>query len=104
MQILSSIMLTYYPIYLKELVAIASLLEELSGSLQSLNKLVDLCSLFFTIREGTVYFVHQSAKDYFSIGKGSKVFLKGQAGEHSKITCQSLQVMSNTLRRDIGGL
>jgi NACHT domain len=103
-QILSSVTLTYRPIYLKELVAVAGLPEEFSSNLQSLNELVDLCGSFLTIREEIVYFVHQSAKDYFSTGKGSKIFLEGQAGEHGKIACRSLQVMSNALRRDIGGL
>ena len=104
MQILSSVTLTYQPIYLKELVAIASLPEEVFGSLQSLNELVDLCSSFLTVRKGTVYFIYQSAKDYFSIGKSSKIFLESQAGKHGKITYQSLQVMSDTLRRDICSL
>src|SRR5438046_1880613 len=48
-----------------------------------------------------IYFVHQSAKGYFSTGNGSKIFPSGQAEEHRKIGHRSLQVMSDTLKRDI---
>jgi hypothetical protein len=65
---------------------------------------VDLCGSFLTVQEETVYFIHQSAKDYFSTGKGAKIFPSGQAEEHCKIVCRSLQVMSDTLKRDIYGL
>ncbi|KAI9775383.1 MAG: hypothetical protein M1839_001238 [Geoglossum umbratile] len=84
-QILSSVTLAYRPIHLKELVVIAGLPEELSDDLQSLNELVELCGSFLTVREETVYFVHQSARDYFSIGNGSKVFPLGQTETHLEI-------------------
>ena len=102
--ILSSVTLTYRPIHLKELVATAGLPEELLDDLQSLNELVDLCGSFFTVRDDTIYFIHQSAKDYFTTSKGSQIFPLGQAAEHCKIAFRSLQVMSNTLKRDICGL
>jgi hypothetical protein len=103
-RILSTVTLTYQPIHLKELVVTAGLPEELSDDLQSLSKLVDLCGSFLTVREETVYFVHQSAKDYFSTGKGSKIFPSGQAEGHRAITCRCLQLMSGTLKRNICGL
>ena len=104
MRVLSSVTLTYRPIYLKELVATAGLPEELSDDLQSLNQLVDLCGSFLTAREEMIDFVHQSAKDYFMTGKGSKIFPLGQEEEHYKIACRSLRLMSDTLKRDICGL
>ena len=102
-RILSSVTLAYRPIYLRELVATAGLQEEL-GDLQALNELVEQCGSFLTVREEVVHFVHQSAKDFFSIGKGSQIFPLGRAEEHHNIACRSLEVMSNTLRRDICGL
>jgi hypothetical protein len=103
-RILSSVTLAYRPIHLKELVSTAGLQEELSEDPESLNELVKLCGSFLTIREGTIYFVHQSAKDYFSTGKGSKIFLLGWAEGHLGITRRSLEAMSNTLRRNMCGL
>jgi hypothetical protein len=98
-QILSSVMLTYRPIHLKELVATAGLQEE-RDDIQSLNELVDLCGSFLTVREETIYFVHQSAKDYLT-SNGLQLFPLGQAEEHRKIACRSLQAMSDTLKKDI---
>jgi hypothetical protein len=102
-RILSSVTLAYRPIPLKELVVIAGL-EESLDDLQSLNELVDLCGSFLTVREEIVFFIHQSAKDYFSSGKGSWIFPLGQEEEHCQITLRSLQVMSDTFKRDICGL
>jgi hypothetical protein len=99
-RILSSIALAYHPIHLKELVALAGLRER-PDDLQSLNELVDLCGSFLTVREDTVYFIHQSAKDYLVDGNVSQIFPNGQAEEHRDVTFRSLQVMSDTLRRDI---
>jgi hypothetical protein len=98
-QILSLVTPTFRPIHLKELGLTADLPRRLSTNLQWLNQLVDLCSSFLTVQEETFYFIHQSAKDYFSIDKGPRIFLLGQAEEHCKIVNQSLQVMSDTLRK-----
>jgi len=103
-QILSSITLTLRPIHLKELVTTAGLQEELLYDLQLVRELVDLCSSFLTLQEEMVYFVHQSAKDYFSTCKGERIFHSGQADGHCEIMCRSLEVMSRTLKRDICGL
>jgi hypothetical protein len=102
-RILSSATLAYRPLHLKELVATAGLQEQ-PDDLESLNELVDLCGSFITVREEIVYFIHQSAKDYFSTGKGARIFLLGQEEEHHKIACRSLRLMSDTLKRDICGL
>ncbi|KAH0562229.1 hypothetical protein GP486_003077 [Trichoglossum hirsutum] len=101
LRILSTVTLTYRPIHLKELAAAAGLPEGSYDDLESLNVLVDLCGSFLTVREEMIYFVHQSAKDYFSTGKGSKIFPSGQSEEHVKIASRSLGVMSTTLKRDI---
>ena len=103
-KILSSVTLAFRPLHLRELGVTADIPKRISTNLQWLNHLVDLCGSFLTVREETIYFVHQSAKDYFCSGKGSQIFPLGQAEEHHKIACRSLQVMSDTLRRDICSL
>ena len=102
-RILCSVTLACRPVRLKELASTADL-QGSPDDLQSLNELVNLCGSFLTVREETVYFIHQSAKDYFSTPKGARIFPSGQAEEHCKIAFRSLQVMSNTLKRDICGL
>ena len=66
--------------------------------------LVGQCGSFLTIREETVYFVHQSAKDYLSDGKRKDIFPLGQEHEHANIACLCLRIMSHKLRKDICNL
>jgi hypothetical protein len=101
-QVLSTATLAYRPIHLRELVDTAGLPEKEFNDLRRLSKLVDLCGSFLTVREDTLYFIHQTAKDF--LAKDLQIFPLGQAEEHCKIAFRSLQVMSNTLRRDICGL
>jgi hypothetical protein len=102
--ILSTASVVYRPLHLKELISTAGLPEKPFGDLQLLTKLVDLCASFLTIREERIYFVHQSAKDYFTVGTGSSIFPSGQEDEHYKIVHRSLQLMSKKLKRDISNL
>jgi hypothetical protein len=100
-RILVSITLAYQPIHLEELVTIAGLPEEFSDDQESLEELVGLCGSFLIIRKRTIYFIHQSAKDYFSTDAKLEIFPHGRGEGHSVIVSRSLQGMSNTLKRDI---
>ena len=93
--IIVSAILAHRPLHLKELAVITDLPEKLRKDLPSLKKLVRRGS-FLTIQEGTVYFVHQSAKDYFTEGKGSSIVSSHQE-EHGKIAYRSLDLMSRVL-------
>jgi len=103
-RILASTAIVYRPITLKELKSLVETLEDMSDDLESLGEIIGLCGSFLTIREGTVYFVHQSAKDYLLIQAFDEVFPSGKEETHYVIFSRSLQVMSRTLRRDIYGL
>jgi hypothetical protein len=97
---LSTANISYRPLQLSELAALAELPE-----LAPHHDIVRLCGLL-AIREedDIVYFVHQSAKDFFSTSKGLNILLKDQAEEHRRITHRSLELMRNTLKRDICSL
>jgi hypothetical protein len=95
--ILSTTTLAYRPLHLLEIAALAGLPEQLSCKLQSLTTIINMCGSFLTIRKDTVYFIHQSAKDYID----SNIFPNGKMEVHRRIASRSLQVMSKTLRRDI---
>ena len=71
-QILRSSALAYRPLLLEELVTMAQLPQDLLDNDQSLSEYVELFSSFMILRERTIYFVHQSAKDYFAKG-GQKI-------------------------------
>jgi len=103
-RILASIAIVYQPITLKELTSLIEILEDMSDDLESLREIISLCGSFLTIREGTIYFVHQSAKDYLFAKAFNEIFPSGRGEAHYVIFSRSLQVMSRTLRRDIYSL
>ena len=92
---------TYRPLQLSELVTLAAL-----PKLAVPHNIVRLCGLL-TIKEDdkTVYFVHQSAKDYLTEHAKSEIlseiFPYGRAEGHHTIVSQSLEVMRAKLRRNI---
>ena len=58
------------PVNLQELTTLVAVPDVICGDLESLEEIIRLCGSFLTVREQTVYFVHQSAKD-FLLGNAS---------------------------------
>ncbi|MCJ1349439.1 hypothetical protein MMC31_007679 [Peltigera leucophlebia] len=77
---------------------------KIPNDLETLIILVGLCGSFLTIREETVYSVHQTAKDYLATSQNSHVLQLVQEEEHCGILARSLEAMSGTLRKDICNL
>ncbi|KAF2190904.1 HET-domain-containing protein, partial [Zopfia rhizophila CBS 207.26] len=103
-QILASISTAYRPITLKELTCLVEVLEDIADDLELIREIVSLCGSFLTIRQGTIYFVHQSAKDFLFTKAVGEIFPSGTEEAHCAIFSRSLQVMSKTLRRDMYSL
>ena len=99
--IIVSVILARRPLHLKELGAIADPSKGLWEELSSLEELVRLCGSFLTTRGDIVYLVHQSAKDFFTTGNGSRIIPSGCQEEHGKIAYRSLDLISGTLREDM---
>jgi NACHT domain len=99
-QILATTAVVYRPLTLHELASVAETLEDFSDSLDSLQEIVCLCGSLLTVREDTVYFVHQPAKDYLLKRAFAKIFPTGQEEVHHSIFSKIIQVMLKTLRRD----
>ncbi|WPJ66902.1 hypothetical protein SMAC4_14095 [Sordaria macrospora] len=104
------------PINLEELITLADKLDDTCDDFESLETIIGLCGSFLTLRERTIYFVHQSAKD-FLLGNASDkagnqasqeafkwIFPAGKADVNYTIFLRSLDAMSRVLRRDIYGL
>jgi hypothetical protein len=104
MRILSSIATVYEPITLSELTSLVEMLEDMSDNTESLQEIIGLCGSFLTVRKDTIYFVHQSAKDYLLIKASNEVFPRGKEETHHEIFSRSLEVISRTLRRDVYNL
>lgn len=95
-KIISTIFTAYYPLSLGELGLLSGLPKNISAHLESIAKLVTLCGSFLTIRQGIVYFIHQSAKDFLS----TEAFESDAARRHTDIYEQSTTAIS-TLPQNI---
>jgi hypothetical protein len=96
--ILASTAVLYRPVTILELVA---LIQQLGNVNDDVREIIDLCGSFLTVREDTVYFVHQSAKDFLFTKASAEVFPDGPEGIHRTVFFQSLAILSRTLHRDM---
>ncbi|KAM7195031.1 Heterokaryon incompatibility protein (HET) domain containing protein [Rhypophila sp. PSN 637] len=96
------------PINLPELTTFV----EMRGDVSDLEELIGLCGSFLMIREQTIYFVHQSAKEFLQGNAAHQasreafgwVFPLGMDNVNHIIFSRSLIAMSAVLRRDMYGL
>ncbi|KAG4437290.1 hypothetical protein IFR05_007228 [Cadophora sp. M221] len=107
-RILSIVAVVKRPITLRELVSLDDTLhkldypDNLSEDIEDLEQTVGQCGSFLTIRESTVYFVHQSAKDFLLQENISQEIFRFEINEtNHAIFSRSLQLMSKALQRDI---
>lgn len=91
----------YRPITLHELASLVTMLEDFSDNQEYLAEFIELCGSFLTIRDETVFFVHQSAKDFLLDEARLDISPDGIQDVHYEIFDQSLQLISSTLRRDM---
>lgn len=103
-QILALIAIVYRPITLTELTSLIHVFEDMSDDVESIQEIVGFCGSLLTIRKDAIYFVHQSAKDYLLAKAFDEIYPCGIEAVHHIVFSQSLQVMSQTLRRDIYSL
>ena len=100
-QILAVMSIVYRPIAFDELASLIDLPDDLSNDSEALSEVIGVCGSFLTVREDTIIFVHQSAKEFLLRETQNGVFSGGIEAEHHIIFSRSLQTMFKTLRRDI---
>jgi hypothetical protein len=100
-QILAILSTVFRPIALEELTSFVDALKNMTNDEESLSEVIGLCGSFLTIREHIVYFVHQSAKDFLLGTASNQILPSGVEYVHYSIFLASLQVMGETLRRNI---
>jgi hypothetical protein len=103
LQVLASTAILYRPVSVPELAALVEQLEDLDD-LESVREIVGFCRSFLTLREDTVYFVHQSAKDFLFAKAYDEAFPDGIEDVHQTIFSRSLAILSRTLHRDMYSL
>ena len=102
--ILASTLLIYRPITLDELPACADIPPRACGNDDSLKQIIGLCGSFLALRDRTIFFIHQSAKDFLLEKMSSEIFPLGMQETQYTLYTKSLQLMSKVLRRNIYGL
>ncbi|KAH6642109.1 vegetative incompatibility protein HET-E-1 [Boeremia exigua] len=102
-QVLALAALVYRPITLEELVALAEPLEDMADEAE-VREIISLCGSFLSLREDTVYFVHQSAQDYLFAQAYDEIFPHVAKNAHHVIFLRSLAILSRTLQKDIYSL
>ncbi|KAH6985511.1 hypothetical protein EDB80DRAFT_229356 [Ilyonectria destructans] len=103
-QILAVASVVYRPVSLKELTSLVGSLEGFGDDLDTLEEIIGSCGSLLTIREGVIYFVHQSAKDFVLNKASDQILPSGIAHQHRAVFSRSLEALSGTLRRDIYSL
>lgn len=92
----------YRPITLYELASVIEMPEDSYDANECLSEIVAFCGSFLTLREDTVAFVHQSAKEFLLREESlAEILPKGIDGEHHSIFARSVDMIFKTLRRDI---
>ncbi|KAF4885060.1 Vegetative incompatibility protein HET-E-1 [Colletotrichum fructicola] len=94
------------PVKIEELVSMVRLPASSDSAMEVLKQVINSCGSFLNLQDGTIYFVHQSAKDFLQdekYGAFERVFPRGILHEHYAVFRRALQVLilSGTIRRDI---
>jgi hypothetical protein len=98
-KVLSAVCLTYRPLTLDELAVVAGLPSAVKP-----RKIVERCGSFLTIGDGSVFLIHQSAKEYLLESRAQDLLSRGTAQEHVEIAERLMRAMSSALRRNIYSL
>ncbi|PNP54991.1 hypothetical protein THARTR1_04680 [Trichoderma harzianum] len=101
-EILAIVSAVYRPITLQELKTLSQSFG--TFTLKDLRIIITCCGSFLTLRHDTIFFVHQSAKDYLLDKASNQILPLGMAEQHHRIFLRSLKALSQTLKRDIYGL
>ncbi|OTA00415.1 hypothetical protein A9Z42_0090430 [Trichoderma parareesei] len=89
------------PLTLQELIALAETPGDAFEKEQAACELIGQCGSFLTIRDEVVYFVHQSARDFLSEMLTKQDFATGMKEARCHMVRRSIQLMSQSLKRDI---
>lgn len=78
---------------------------EVRGDVNDALDLVRLCGSFLSVQDGTIFLIHQSAKDFLTKDEtSSKIYPDGKERVHYDLFSKSLQLIGRTLRSDVYGL
>jgi hypothetical protein len=96
--VLAAVTLALRPLTLPELGVLADLPPDMPRTI------VEDCGSFLTIKEETVYLIHQSAKDYLDENYTSRLQPAGVAQGHTDISRRSIDAMFSMLKQNMYNL
>ena len=100
--VLGIITAAYRPLYTAELGILSGLPRKIASNTNAIREIIALCGSFLTVKDGFVYVIHQSVKDYLSDKASGTIFPNGLSQTHRAIFSQSVQALSaRPLRRNI---
>lgn len=102
--ILAVMLNVYQPLTLDELIGFVDMPYGFSNDYKALAEIIALCGSFLTVRNHTVSFVHQSAKEFLIQMHPLHLFKLGIKENHRAIFRRSLKVMIKALRRNMYNL
>ncbi|KAJ5895129.1 hypothetical protein N7495_006820 [Penicillium taxi] len=101
MQILEIMLTVFQPITLNELTSLIELPDDDNDDHALLKEIIAICGSFLILREHTIVFIHQSAKEFLLKEALDKISPGGIEAKHKMIFARSLDVIFKALRRDI---
>ncbi|CAN9176700.1 unnamed protein product [Alternaria alternata] len=91
--VLATTTILFRPVVIQELTAIVEPLKEFADDPKTVREIVELCGSFLTVKENTVYFVHQSAQDFLLADAKDEIFPNSIDIAHQEIFLRSLAVL-----------
>ncbi|KAH8430034.1 uncharacterized protein LDX57_007705 [Aspergillus melleus] len=104
LKVLAATALAYRSLQLLELGVVSGLPDKIAQFAKNIEKIVKRCGSFLTVRDSTIDFVHQYAKEFLIKHAGPSIFPFGFPAAHRRMLTQSLQAMHKTLGRDVYSL
>ncbi|TGJ86626.1 hypothetical protein E0Z10_g2185 [Xylaria hypoxylon] len=99
--ILSVMTVSYEPLSLRELMGLIQPSHDHYRDTKVIESRVLYCGSFLALREGTVYFIHQSAQDYLVRDGAKQIIPLGPEEEHHRLYLRSLDALDKILRRNM---
>lgn len=99
--VLATTTILFRPVVIQELTAIVEPLKEFADDPKTVREIVELCGSFLTVKENTVYFVHQSAQDFLLADAKDEIFPNSIDIAHQEIFLRSLAVLIGQLHRNM---
>jgi hypothetical protein len=104
LQVLATTAVLYRPITVAELIALVEQLKDYVDDLKLVREIISLCGSFLTLQDDTVYFVHQSAKDFLFVKVFNNVFPEEIRFVHREMFIKSVSILHKMLHRDMYSL